>query len=121
MINAVVHIHRLHADIGTDQDGAGFLRDDPKSGAGLCADARTAGNHSGDCRLHCYCPGDDGNRRMDESGNTRFIFFWGTVYRYPGGNLCVRCLYWDGFWWQWDAVWLDHDWGDDDLAALRAS
>jgi hypothetical protein len=50
--------------LGPIKDGAGFLRDDPKSGAGLCAGARTAGNDGGDCRLYCYCPGDDGSRRI---------------------------------------------------------
>ena len=32
--------------------------------------------------------------KTDGNGNTRYIFFWGTVYRDRGGDLCVRCLDW---------------------------
>jgi len=59
--------------------------------------------------------------KKDGAGNTRYIFFWGTVYRRRGGFLCVRCLYWDGDRWRWGRIWLVSDWGGDDPALLRAS
>ena len=34
--------------------------------------------------------------KRDEKGNTRYVFFWGTIYRHSDGNLYVRCLYWSG-------------------------
>lgn len=59
--------------------------------------------------------------KADESGNTRYIFFWGTVYRYSDGDLYVRCLCWSGDGWRWGDYWLGHDWNGDYPAALRAS
>lgn len=44
--------------------------------------------------------------KKDEKGNTRYIFFWGTIYRYSGGDLCVRCLYWGDGAWNWGHGWL---------------
>ncbi len=37
-------------------------------------------------------------RRLD--GNIRYIYFYGTILRSPGGSRCVPCLYWgvDGRW-----------------------
>ncbi len=29
------------------------------------------------------------------------VFFWGTIYRGPSGNLLVRYLYWDSKQWRW--------------------
>lgn len=48
-------------------------------------------------------------------------FFWGTIYRCPGGNLCVRCLHWDGGKWYWSYLLLDDDWLSDDSAVVSAS
>jgi hypothetical protein len=48
--------------------------------------------------------------KQDTQGNTRYIFFWGTVYRRSGGRLCVRCLGWDVGAWRWGYIWLDIDW-----------
>ncbi len=59
--------------------------------------------------------------KKDEKGNTRYIFFWGTVYRLSDGYLCVRYLCWDVSRWYWGSHWLDDDWGDGDPAAVRAS
>ncbi|MFA6519805.1 MAG: hypothetical protein WCT41_03235 [Candidatus Paceibacterota bacterium] len=59
--------------------------------------------------------------KKDESGNTRYIFFWGTVYRDSGGSLYVRCLYWYDDGWYWSDRWLDYDWNVSYPAALRAS
>lgn len=37
--------------------------------------------------------------KADEDGNTRFIYFWGTIYRGAGDSLCVRYLFfYDGAW-----------------------
>ncbi len=45
--------------------------------------------------------------KVDEKGQTRYIFFWGTVYRDSDGSLYVRCLCFDGGHWQQDDDWLD--------------
>src|SRR3989344_6516257 len=44
--------------------------------------------------------------KKDENDNTRFIFFWATVYRNSDGSLCVRCLFWGGGAWLWYCYWL---------------
>ncbi len=59
--------------------------------------------------------------KKDENGNTRYIFFWGTVYRHSDGFLCVRCLYWDGDRWYWYYFWLGNVWIAHDPAAVSAS
>ena len=37
----------------------------------------------------------------------KWAFFWGTIYRHSFGDLCVRCLRWDGDEWDWYCYWLD--------------
>ncbi|OHA58691.1 MAG: hypothetical protein A2571_02890 [Candidatus Vogelbacteria bacterium RIFOXYD1_FULL_44_32] len=59
--------------------------------------------------------------KKDENGNTRYIFFWGTVYRRSGGGLCVRCLSWFGGRWSWVCYWLDSGWLDRSPAVVSAS
>lgn len=59
--------------------------------------------------------------KTNEAGNTRYIFFWGTVYRDSFGNLCVRCLYWSDGRWGWSDGWLGYDWDGNDPALVRAS
>lgn len=59
--------------------------------------------------------------KQDEKGNTRYIFFWGTIYRHSDGYLCVRCLYWDGGHWQAGFNWLGLDRGSSSPAAVSAS
>ena len=49
------------------------------------------------------------------------VFFWGTIYRHSVGNLCVRCLYWNGSEWDWSYDWLDDGFDSDDPALVRAS
>jgi len=44
---------------------------------------------------------------IPEEWKGKAIFFWGTIYRDSDGDLCVRCLYWDGYGWSWDGDWLD--------------
>ena len=59
--------------------------------------------------------------KQDEQGRTRYIFFWGTIYRSSDGDLYVRYLCWDDGRWFWHYYWLGRVWGDVDPAALRAS
>ena len=59
--------------------------------------------------------------KKDENGNTRYIFFWGTVYRGAGGNLYVRYLDWDGDRWVWYCIWLGIDFDVCSPAAVSAS
>lgn len=58
---------------------------------------------------------------IPEEWKGKYVFFWGTIYRSSGGDLCVRCLYWDVGRWCWDFDWLDRGWHDDDPAAVPAS
>jgi hypothetical protein len=59
--------------------------------------------------------------KQDEQGRTRYIFFWGTIYRRSDGDPCVRCLFWRGGQWGWDRSWLVNNWFVGDPAALRTS
>ncbi|MBI2474942.1 hypothetical protein HYV69_00765 [Candidatus Uhrbacteria bacterium] len=59
--------------------------------------------------------------KVDEKGNTRYIYFWGTVYRNPDGVLYVRCLFWSDGAWSWGCAWLDNGWGGQGPAAMLAS
>jgi len=59
--------------------------------------------------------------KKDENGNTRYIFFWGTIFRCSGVGIYVWYLYWLGGRWLWHCRWLDNGFGDQDPAALRAS
>ena len=58
---------------------------------------------------------------IPEEWKNEYVFFWGTVYRVPGGGLRVRYLRWHGGRWGWDWVWLRADWDERNPAALRAS
>ncbi|MHB8860615.1 MAG: hypothetical protein ACYC48_02675 [Minisyncoccota bacterium] len=58
---------------------------------------------------------------IPEGWKDKAIFFWGTIYRNSDGDLCVRCLCWDGDGWSWADSWLDSVWNVSDPAALRAS
>lgn len=46
---------------------------------------------------------------IPEEWKGKYIFFWGTIYRYSDGRLCVRCLYWSGDRWYWRGRWLGGD------------
>ncbi len=48
------------------------------------------------------------------------VFFWGTIYRGSFGDLCVRCLSWDGSRWCSGVGWLDDKWYAIDPAAVSA-
>ena len=59
--------------------------------------------------------------KRDEADNTRYIFFWGTIYRGADGNLYVRFLCWSGGRWVSDCSWLVSDWRANCLSAVLAS
>ena len=60
--------------------------------------------------------------KRDGQGNTRYLFFWGTLYRNRSGNhLCVRYLYWHDGRWNWSAHWLINVCYGFYPAALRVS
>ncbi len=59
--------------------------------------------------------------KKDEQGNTRYIFFWATIFRRSGGSLYVRCLYFHGGAWSRSCYRLGFGWGGVYPAALLAS
>lgn len=59
--------------------------------------------------------------KKGEQGNTRFVYFWGTVYRRAGGNLYVLYLFWDGQRWRFGYQWLYSDWRGSCPAACLVS
>lgn len=59
--------------------------------------------------------------KVDAKGRTRYIFFWGTIYRNSDGGLCVRFLYWNFGRWSWGSSWLGSGWGVNNPAAVHAS
>lgn len=61
------------------------------------------------------------NWKQDNAGNTRYIFFHGTVYRDSNGYRCVRYLCWYDGRWQASYHWLDRGWGSQCPAAVPAS
>jgi hypothetical protein len=58
---------------------------------------------------------------IPEEWKGKYIFFWGTIYRHRGGDLCVRCLYWRGGRWGWSGGWLGYGFYGRYPAALPAS
>lgn len=58
---------------------------------------------------------------IPESWKTGYTYFWGTIYRYSDGSLCVRCLDWGAGQWQAYCTWLDGGWYGQNPAALLAS
>lgn len=59
--------------------------------------------------------------KVDENGNTRYIYFWGTIYRDADGSLCVRCLYFESGHWNWGYDWPGLGWYSHRPAAVLAS
>jgi hypothetical protein len=59
--------------------------------------------------------------KLDANNDTRYIYFWGTIFRGSGGALCVRYLYFDGGRWQADFDYLDDCWLSIGPAARLAS
>ncbi len=59
--------------------------------------------------------------KNDEAGRVRRIFAWDTIYHSLSGDLCVRCLLWNGNSWDWDYHLLGDRRYDFDPAALRVN
>ncbi len=59
--------------------------------------------------------------KRDANGNTRHIFFWGTIYRSSHGFLCVLFLSWDDGAWFRGSRWLESVWRGISPAAVLAS
>jgi hypothetical protein len=60
-------------------------------------------------------------KAIPEEWKGEYIFFWGTIYRYSDGCLCVRYLAWSDTEWLWSSLWLSLDWLGYYAAALSAS
>lgn len=58
---------------------------------------------------------------IPEEWKKKVVFFWGTIYRGSGGDLCVRYLGWDGGRWGWYYDWLGGDWNSGYPAAVSTS
>ena len=54
-------------------------------------------------------------------GDTKFIFFEGTVLKGLDGNRFVLYMYWLDGAWSYGVSWLDDDWDYDDLSAVIAA
>ena len=59
--------------------------------------------------------------KQDEQGRTRYIYFWGTIFRSANGSLYVEYLCWDGGQWRWGFSWLGSGWDVNNPAASLAS
>ena len=59
--------------------------------------------------------------KMDGNRNTRYIFFWGTIYCNSDGSRYVRHLCWFGGSWDWSHSWLGSGWSSSHSAALLTS
>jgi hypothetical protein len=59
--------------------------------------------------------------KQDDQGRTRYIYFWGTIYRDSGDSLCVRFLFWNDGRWSWSSGWLGREFVAQNPAALFAS
>lgn len=55
------------------------------------------------------------------NGNTRYIFFDGTILRISDGDRCALCLYWGGGAWSWFVSWLDNGWLGNNPSAVLVS
>ncbi|MBP9748681.1 hypothetical protein KBD18_00595 [Patescibacteria group bacterium] len=58
---------------------------------------------------------------IPEACKGKRLYFWGTKRRDADGNLCVRCLCWNGMSWFWGFSWLGHEWDSTLPAALLVS
>jgi hypothetical protein len=55
---------------------------------------------------------------IPEEWKSKYVFFWGTIYRHSDGDLCVRCLGWDGDGWDWSSHWLVSNFSGNSPAVL---
>lgn len=58
--------------------------------------------------------------KEDDKGNTRYIYFWGTVYRDSDGDLYVRFVFWGGGGWVSGCDWLGGGWRGGHPAAVSS-
>lgn len=59
---------------------------------------------------------------IPKNWKNKYIFFWGTIYRSPGGLLAVRCLLWtESLGWHWSGHWLGGSFGRDCPTVLAGS
>ena len=60
--------------------------------------------------------------KTDKKGSTRYIYFWGSIYRNPSsGGLYVRFLYWDRSGLYQFYGWIGDGWHDQDWSVSLAS
>lgn len=55
--------------------------------------------------------------KYDDKERSRYLFFWGTLYRNEGA-LCVRYLRWHLMQWEWSYGWVDSPWKPNYYALL---
>lgn len=58
---------------------------------------------------------------IPEEWKNGLTYFWGTIFRRPGGDLDVAYLGWHGGGWHWYYGWLGRDWRGREPAACLAS
>lgn len=58
---------------------------------------------------------------IPEEWKSKYVFFWGTIYRNSVGDPCARYLCWSAGRWRSRCLWLGCSWGGSYPAALRAS
>lgn len=58
---------------------------------------------------------------IPEKWEGKAVFFWGTIFRYSGDDLCVRYLYWYCGGWYWGCRWLGSEFDGGYPAAVSAS
>ena len=63
----------------------------------------------------------DHQELIPDSWKEKYVYFWGTIFRYASGDLCVECLCWGGSRWVWNDDWLGSDWDSGDPAASLKS
>lgn len=56
--------------------------------------------------------------KVEEKGKTRYVFFWGTIYRDPEDDLFVRYLSFDGSHWKQEHYWLYDGFNDNYSACV---
>lgn len=59
--------------------------------------------------------------KKDANGNIRYVYFDGTILRFPDGSRSVLCLYWRDGGWSWGYDWLGRDWRASRPSAVLAS
>ena len=67
-----------------------------------------------------FIPSDEEWRR-DKQGNVVMIYFWGTVFRHPSGDLGVVYMKWDGTTWDWFCSSIANYWLTNKPAAILAT